>query len=390
MLSFNRLSLNHPSFNRPVGSILRGVLFCFLFLLPFFSIPTLGALELDGVYFTETGCNHCDIFLYKEKPQLESTYSVKLNLTTYDILSTEGYERCVKMLADRGLTFTVFPVLFIGHNVYRGNGAIESNLSAELEYYLAHGTWRPTVAESKVPTGSAFVASAATVLLAGLLDGINPCAFSTMLFFLSFMALRHKNKMSLLFVALAFILTVFATYFIIGLGLLSALRTFFSAQRFSVYLDILVSLVAVVFAILNIRDGVLASHGKVEDSVLQLPSSFKRLGHGLIRHFDFLPLYILGAALSGFLVSFIELACTGQIYLPTLAYMNQSAFSSRSLILLTIYNLAFVFPLTLVFLLFFLGLRHETIRRWYGQRMVLVRILSAIFFLALGTLVWIL
>ena len=381
----NRLSLKFL-----IGFLHRGVFFCFLALLWLFSTPALGALELEGVYFTETGCNHCDIFLYKEKPQLESTYSVTLNLTTYDILSTDGYERCVKMLADRGLSFTVFPVLFIGHNVYRGNKAIETNLGIELEYYLAHGTWRPTVVESKVPTGSVFIASAATVLFAGLLDGINPCAFSTMLFFLSFMALRHKNKISLLFVALAFILTVFATYFIIGLGLLSALRTFFSAQRFAVYLNILVSLGAALFAGLNIRDGILASRGKVENSVLQLPPSFKRLGHGLIRHFDFLPLYILGAALSGFLVSFIELACTGQIYLPTLAYMNQSALSSRSLVLLSIYNLAFVFPLTLVFLLFFFGLRHETIRRWYSQRMVLVRVLSAVFFLALGILVWVL
>ena len=390
MRSFNHPSFYHLFLRRPLFSSHRGVFLCSLFFLWFFSPLLLGALELDGIYFTETGCDHCDIFLYKEKPQLESAYSVTLNLATYDILSTDGYKRCVDMLAARGLTFTVFPVLFIGNNVYRGNKAIETNLSAELEYYLAQGTWRPAVVEPKIAAGSAFVASAATVMLAGLLDGINPCAFSTMLFFLSFMALRHKNKISLLFVALAFILAVFATYFIIGLGLLSALRTFFSAQRFSVYVNILVSLVAVIFAGFTIRDGVLASRGKLEDSILQLPSSFKRLAHGFIRHFDFLPLYILGAALSGFLVSLIELACTGQIYLPTLAYMNQSAFSSRSLILLSIYNLAFVFPLTLVFLLFFLGLRHETIRRWYARRIVLVRILSAVFFLALGVLVWIL
>jgi len=135
------------------------VFLCSLILLWFFSTLALGALELDGVYFTETGCDHCDIFCFKEKPKLESTYSVTLNFTTYDILSTDGYERCVKMLADRGLPFTVFPVLFIGHNVYRGNRAIETNLGAELEYYLAHGTWRPTVVESKVPTESVFVAS---------------------------------------------------------------------------------------------------------------------------------------------------------------------------------------------------------------------------------------
>ncbi len=204
-----------------------------------------------------------------------------------------------------------------------------------------------------------------------------------MLFFLSFIALKRRDRRSLAWVGISFILAVFVTYFLIGLGFLGALRKYLSENRFSLYVDIFVSALAAIFAVLNVRDAVVATQGRASESLLQMPFFLKRMSHRFIRYFNQLPLYILGAALSGFLVSVIELACTGQIYLPTIAYMNQSARSSRSIILLLIYNVAFIIPLTLVFVLYFFGLRHERIRQWYGTHLVLVRVLSALFFIAL-------
>jgi cytochrome c biogenesis protein CcdA len=68
--------------------------------------------------------------------------------------------------------------------------------------------------------------------------------------------------------------------------------------------------------------------------------------------------------------------------------MNQSMQSLKSILLLLMYNLAFILPLSLVFVLFFFGLRHEKIRHWYGSHLALVRLLSAVFFVALAVLVW--
>ncbi|MEN6491556.1 MAG: cytochrome c biogenesis protein CcdA, partial [Rectinema sp.] len=284
------------------------------------------------------------------------------------------------MLKQKQLNFTVFPVLFIGSNIYRGSSAIEENMPQEIEYYLAHGSYRPALhrtnelASNADQSDKAFVASIIPSILAGLLDGINPCAFSTMLFFLSFIALKRRDRRSLAWVGISFILAVFVTYFLIGLGFLGALRKYLSENRFSLYVDIFVSALAAIFAVLNVRDAVVATQGRASESLLQMPFFLKRMSHRFIRYFNQLPLYILGAALSGFLVSVIELACTGQIYLPTIAYMNQSARSSRSIILLLIYNVAFIIPLTLVFVLYFFGLRHERIRQWYGTHLVLVRV----------------
>lgn len=351
--------------------------------------------EIHGVYFTETGCSHCDAFLYTQKAKLEERYNVRILLETHDILSAEGYAACVEMLKEHRLKFTVFPVLFIGWNIYRGSSAIEENVPKEIEYYLKHGSYRPAMprtdelADDAVQSEKAFGASIIPSIAAGLLDGINPCAFSTMLFFLSFIALHRRDRRSLAWVGLSFILAVFVAYFLIGLGLLGALRRFLSERRFSLYIDGFVSAIAAIMAALNVRDAVIAGRGRSSESLLQMPHVVKRINHSIIRYFNRLPLYILGAAISGFLVSMIELACTGQIYLPTIAYMNQSVHSSKSILLLLVYNIAFIVPLGLVFALYFFGLRHEKIRQWYGAHLVLVRVFSALLFVALGILVWV-
>lgn len=60
-----------------------------------------------------------------------------------------------------------------------------------------------------------------TVAVAGLLDGINPCAFATILLFISYMTLVGRKKKEMLITGSAFTSTVFVTYLLLGLGTLS-------------------------------------------------------------------------------------------------------------------------------------------------------------------------
>lgn len=376
-------------------------------------------LHIRGVYFTETGCKHCDVFLYSQKQKYETAWGIRLDLETYDILSADGYKRCVDMLAERGLSFTVFPVLFIGNNVYRGSTEIEQNVPLELAALRDRGELLPprvistpssTVGPERsgdvpVPTGDAgsvtpgivlqqpasvgsVLGILATILSAGLLDGINPCAFSTLLFFLSFISLKRHDKRSLFFVGLAFIGAVFFAYFLIGLGFLQILRTLLSANRATYIVKGVISLFAGVLVVLNLRDAWIARQGRLQESFLQLPKGLKQLSHRVIRSFVVLPLFVLGAAISGFLVSVIELACTGQVYLPTLVYMNQSSLSQWSVFLLFLYNLGFILPLLMVFVLYLFGLKHEGLRNWYGKRIFYVRLGTAVLFAVMGLAVW--
>lgn len=353
------------------------------------AFPPAAAAEppvLSGAYFGELGCAHCDLFLYKRKAELEARWGVRLELETRDILKAEDYARCVRLLEARGERFRVFPVLFIGENAYQGDTAVEANLGPEIEFFLKNGTYRPRIPDAA--GGGGFDARFLPVFAAGLLDGVNPCAFSTLLFFLSFLTLRRKSRRTILTVGLVFVASVFAVYFLIGMGLLEGLRSLAGIRWAGTALDAAISALAVVLGTLSMRDALRARAGSPEDAALKLPDFLFRANHRVIRALSGRRAALAAAALTGVAVSVLELACTGQIYLPTLAYINRTAVSGRGVALLLAYNFAFVLPLLAVFALFFLGASQDRIRRWYRDRLFAVRAGTAAFFFAVAVLIW--
>ena len=64
-----------------------------------------------------------------------------------------------------------------------------------------------------------------TVLGAGLLDGVNPCAFATVISFVSYLAFVGRKDRQALLAGLAFTAAVFVAYLRIGLGVLAFLRS---------------------------------------------------------------------------------------------------------------------------------------------------------------------
>jgi cytochrome c biogenesis protein CcdA len=343
---------------------------------------------LTGVYFGEIGCGHCDAFLLSDKAKIEARYGVRVELETFDILKSDDYARCVRMLEERGQAFRFFPVLFIGENAYQGNSSVEKNLPEEIEFFLANGRYRSRVAEAP-PAGGGFSARFLPVFAAGLLDGVNPCAFSTLLFFLSFLALRGRSRGAILAVGVVFILSVFAVYFFLGFGLLGGLRSLAGVSGAKTALNLIVCGLSVVLGVLSLRDAFRAKAGAAEDAVLKLPPALSRANHWVIRTFAGRSAVLLGAAVTGVAVSVLELACTGQIYLPTLAYINRTAASARSVALLLAYNAAFVLPLLGVFLVFFFGATHERIRAWYREKLFPVRLATALFFFGMAAVIWV-
>jgi hypothetical protein len=90
--------------------------------------------------------------------------------------------------------------------------------------------------------------------------------------------------------------------------------------------------------------------GTTKDAKLQLPPFLKNMIHSAIRKNVKLSNYILMAAVTGFIVSLLELACTGQIYLPTIMFISTIPdLKVNALFYLLFYNLMFILPLVLVF-----------------------------------------
>ena len=80
-----------------------------------------------------------------------------------------------------------------------------------------------------------------------------------------------------------------------------------------------------------------------------------------------------------------ELICTGQVYLPTLVYVVQvSDQRAKALVYLLVYNLAFIVPLVVVFILVRFGLTEKHLQRFLTRRAGLTKLLTGILFLVLA------
>lgn len=365
-----------------------------LFLLLLFAALTAGGQTktLPVVeYYGELGCAHCDDFTDTILPEAEKKSGVFVSLAAYDILSADGYERCEQRLADLGYEFTIFPVLIIGNNAYQGNSAIEENLLPELQYYAKHGEFRPKVIddngveEERHRMRLAFL----PIFLAGLIDGINPCAFATLLFFISFVSLRGRTKRETALFGLLFAAGIFIAYFFIGLGLFNLLRVSVNFTLIRLVLKIVVSAVTAVFCALTIRDVILLRKGKASDMSLQLPKSVTRKIHASIRSGAGSAAFAAGVFGTGLFVAVLELACTGQIYFPTIAFMIQTDVTLLGIGSLFLYNIAFIVPLLAVLAVVLFGIRHEKVASFFKDHMGAAKIAMAVLFAALAALVWI-
>lgn len=217
-----------------------------------------------------------------------------------------------------------------------------------------------------------------------LLDGINPCAFATIIFLISYLQVTRRTPGEVARVALAFIVGVFIAYLSIGLGLAELLTRLMFIQMAAHVLDWLMAVVAFVLIILNVRDGVLCLRGRMQDMTLQLPGTLKQGIHTVIRHASRQAHFIIAAFFMGLVVSVLELACTGQMYGPTIAYIvrTQGPLTSAFPMLL-LYNAAFVLPLVIIFGLSYTGMKAEAFIRILQRHAALVKFLTALLFLAL-------
>lgn len=228
------------------------------------------------------------------------------------------------------------------------------------------------------------------VVAAGLIDGINPCAFAVIVFLVSYLTLtgRLGRRFALLY-GLTFAAGVFACYFLIGLGffrLLDWLETWKLAMR---WIFVAMGIVCIGFGIGGVLDTVAAARGGAGQMKFGMPKALHRVVHRLIREDVSRGVLGVGAFVIGVLVSGIELVCTGQIYLPVIMFINSNAPGARSLGLLTVYNLAFIVPLIVVVLLSAAGLGSASLSAWGRRHAVLTRALTCLLVFALAAVMFV-
>jgi cytochrome c biogenesis protein CcdA len=182
----------------------------------------------------------------------------------------------------------------------------------------------------------------ALVLVSGLLDGINPCAFAVLLFFVGLLVTTGTGASSdegrrVLRVGSVYIASVFVAYLIVGLGLYEAV-TLLEVGPWSTVVG---ASLMIFLGLINVAD-----YAGARGFRLRIPLM------GLMAIYDWArKMTIPATIIAGFLVAVFEFPCTGGVYFGIISLLASRTTLAEGLAYLVAYNLSFILPLVAVFVL---------------------------------------
>lgn len=359
---------------------------------------------LVDVYFVP-GCDECRLVEERVLPELSARFPGRVRIEKHNLFDAREYAAAQERLDAAGVRGEHSVFCLVNRAVYIGGGAqISAELAPVVEEWLHKA--RGPGADSSAPvqcggavhgTGAGEVSgksaafpelSRLAFVWAGLADGLNPCSFAAIIFLVSLLVSGDRTRAGIALAGAGFCLAAYLTYFAIGLGLFQAFRMSLARLWLSLALRWMMAALLLAMAGLSLRDAWRFSLSSDSRAVLlKLPGRLNLLVHRVIR--ANLPgrRPFAGGMLLGFAVTVLESVCTGQIYLPVLAFMARAAqFSPQALGLLAIYNFLFVLPLAVVFLLAWRGAGSYTLLAWGRRNVVWGKCAMGIAFVVLAAL----
>jgi hypothetical protein len=231
--------------------------------------------------------------------------------------------------------------------------------------------------------------SLSAVLIAGFMDGINPCAFATIIFLVSYLTFMGKKGREILVYGIIFTSGVFIAYLLAGMGLMAFLHQLRSFPLISKGIYLLIAFFALVLGIVSVYDYILFRRGQVAKWKLQLPMGMKKKIHEIIREQSQFKGGLLATFGAGFVIALCTVICTAQVYLPTIGFiMRIPELRVNAIFNLLLYNIMFIVPLVAVFVSTFFGITSEKMMSLTRKHTGTVKLLTAILFFALAGLLF--
>jgi len=322
-------------------------------------------------FFYNQNCGDC----LKTLPYLQEFEKTHPDIVFryYDIRENNSYRQLLIVFSQKyGIDFSPVPVLFTGNAVLTGydeiTGGLEDALYAS-DVVIPDTT--SSISQSSRSGGGAGL-TIPLVISAALVDGINPCAFSVLIFLLiTIMALDTRRKM--VCIGSLFILAVFIFYFLSGLGLFTVIQS----AGISRAMSLIAAVIALFVGSLSIIDGVRAKPSQL----LSIPESKKAIIERYTKKIS-LP----GAFVLGILVGMFELPCTGGIYLAILSLLSNRMSIANGIPYLLVYNLFFVLPMAVILAVVAFGMPVERLDQLRTEKRTLIRILMGVVMILLGIL----
>ncbi|WP_048152789.1 cytochrome c biogenesis CcdA family protein [Methanolacinia paynteri] len=301
--------------------------------------------------FYSSHCSSCNRVIPFIENLSESYPGIEVHY--YDIYnSTENLTLMYEFGIRYNMHYVSYPILFTGNTVVLPGMAPIMENAGDVFYSLDKGLIPDTEYEKQWLTeeeyyqneslGENMLTDLSIIAAAGLLDGINPCAFAVLVFLLvSLMASGPGKKV--IISGLLYTSAVFIFYVLAGLGIMSIV----GFSGLSLYFSIFAGIVAITAGLINITDAL----QKNPEASLSIPASSK----GVIGRFV-AKATLPSSFLLGIIVGMFELPCTGGIYLAIISLLSSEMTFYEGVPYLILYNLFFVVPLLLITFAVALGL----------------------------------
>lgn len=346
-------------------------------------------------FFYEPGCVECRQVREEVLPVLASRFEGFYRLDEHDVgvVSNMALLVAYQQRLEMGKRNEPVSMVVDYAHAFAGVRAIREGVAERversIEERLAPGWAPPEPIRAEGGAGAAAERAGAFTALAvagaGLADGINPCAISTLVFFMSLLAVARVRGRGLLAMGLSFCLASFLVYLALGFGLLGVIHKLNAFPAIRLLVGRVMLTLLGVLAFLSFRDAWrFHRSGRAGDVTLQLPDGLKRRIHGVMRDRLKTGSLLLGGFVIGASVTALESVCTGQLYLPTLVVVLHLGLGrARELGLLLLYNVMFVTPLAVVFALVYQGLKTERLLDWSRRNVVPSKVALGLLFLAM-------
>ncbi|MCR4333724.1 MAG: hypothetical protein NUV60_01735 [Patescibacteria group bacterium] len=212
------------------------------------------------------------------------------------------------------------------------------------------------------------------VLASALLDSVHPCSFSILLITIAFLFGLQMTREKILKIGGVYILGIFVSYLLIGLGILKVLHLFNTPH----FMGKLGASLLIIFGIINLANRFFPNI----PIRLALPSFTKRPMAKLMERTSILAAFLLGA-----LVGICQFPCMGGPYLMVIGLLRDQMTYASGFWYLVLYNALLIVPLALVLWFSADKVVVDKMQEWKRDHLARVRLVAGVAMLLLGAII---
>ncbi|NWG04343.1 MAG: hypothetical protein HXY44_15935 [Syntrophaceae bacterium] len=358
--------------------------------------------SVELAYFYQKGCSYCDRASYLLKYLLKKY--PHLIIKEIDLNTPDGKRLNETLSARLNLPSNkrlIAPSIFIGNDYLSPEDITESKVEGLIQKYEKIET-RPTleVGKDEIQKADASIIErfksfgVPAVLLAGLIEGLNPCALATLVFFISYLTMVGRTRKEIFWVGMGFTGAGFVTHLLLGLGILGFVQHLSFIPLFSKIVYFVTFIISIFLGIFSLYDYVQLKRGRPSKMTLQVPDSLKKRIHRIIRKREGeleanqegkSTRFLFAAMGIGFIVTLLQSTCTSQVYLPTILFVTHiPSLRDSAIFYLILYNIVYILPLVVIFGIVYWGTTSQQLSLFLQRRTSTIKLFTALFFFALA------